>query len=64
MHGACGNIDTACPNKIFEQLQKVKIISKMAMICKKIKNACVVIDNGCTGACRVIDTKIGVRALS
>jgi hypothetical protein len=35
-------------NKIFEQLRKVKIICKTAMFCKKIKNACSVIDTPCT----------------
>jgi hypothetical protein len=36
-------------NKIFlKQLQKVKIICKTAMLCKKIKNACGVNDTACT----------------
>jgi hypothetical protein len=35
-------------NKIYEQLQKVKIICKTAMLCKKFKNACGVIDAACT----------------
>jgi hypothetical protein len=29
---------------IFEQLRKVKVISEMALLCKKMKNACGVID--------------------
>jgi hypothetical protein len=35
-------------NKIFEQLRKVKIICKTAMVCQKIKNACGVIYTACT----------------
>jgi hypothetical protein len=35
-------------SKIFEQLQKSKIICKTAMLCKKIKNTCNVIDTACT----------------
>jgi hypothetical protein len=35
-------------NKIYEQLQKVKITCKTAMLCKKNKkNACGVIDTAC-----------------
>jgi hypothetical protein len=34
--------------KIVEQLQKVKIICKTAMLCKKINNACGVNDPACT----------------
>jgi hypothetical protein len=41
-------------NKFFVQLQKVKIICKTAMVCKKIKNACGVIDTACT-----IDERFG-----
>jgi hypothetical protein len=47
MHGACGVVDTACKKKCFEQLQKVKIICKTAMVCKKIKNVCGVNDTAC-----------------
>jgi hypothetical protein len=41
MHGACGVIDNRMDTKIFEQLRKVKIICKTAMVCKKMKNAIV-----------------------
>jgi hypothetical protein len=34
--------------RIFEQLRKVKITCKTAMLCKRIKNACGVIDTACT----------------
>jgi hypothetical protein len=36
------------PQKIYEQLRKVKIICKTVMVCKKIKNACGVNDTVCT----------------
>jgi hypothetical protein len=34
--------------QFFEQLRKVKIICKTAMVCNKIKNACGVNDTACT----------------
>jgi hypothetical protein len=50
--------------KFFEQLRKVKIIGKTAMMYKKMKNACVVNDTACTCACGVIDTACTVHAVS